>query len=180
LSSLYVRVSAPSFQGRVAAGTGRRDSLSLVQAFLFLFRGVQRGYFSFQTVRSEILKADELLISARGLPWRSRFPLAESRFDERIGDFASIPVPLYYIGLSSLMVYGAVFRRYRAWVCDYYGLASRRPVEGSQFRHHRFAREFPFRVAKDSQRLAATYGFSHLISWPSSLNLAPGPPPPAP
>jgi len=51
-------------------------------------------------------------------------------------------VPLYYIGLSSLMVYGAVFRRYRAWVCDYYGLASWRPVEGSQFRHHRFAREF--------------------------------------
>jgi hypothetical protein len=32
--------------------------------FSFLFRGVQRGYFSFQRERSEIMKVDELLISA--------------------------------------------------------------------------------------------------------------------
>ena len=36
--------------------------------FSFLFRGVQRGYFSFQRERSEIMKADELLISAKELP----------------------------------------------------------------------------------------------------------------
>jgi hypothetical protein len=32
------------------------------QSFSFLIRGVQRGYFSFQWKRSEIMKADELLI----------------------------------------------------------------------------------------------------------------------
>ena len=45
--------------------------------FSFLFRGVQRGYFSFQRERSEIMKADEPLISAKELPYRSRFPLAD-------------------------------------------------------------------------------------------------------
>ena len=33
----------------------------------FLFRGVQRRYFSFQKERSEIKKADELLTSVEGL-----------------------------------------------------------------------------------------------------------------
>jgi hypothetical protein len=42
--------------------------------FSFLFRGVQRGYPSFQRERSEIMKADELPISAEELP------LAESDF----------------------------------------------------------------------------------------------------
>ena len=45
--------------------------------FSFLFRGVQRGYFSFQRERSEIMKADDPLISAKELPCRSRFPLAD-------------------------------------------------------------------------------------------------------
>jgi hypothetical protein len=39
--------------------------------FSFLFRGVQRGYFSFQRERSEIMQANELLISAEELPWRN-------------------------------------------------------------------------------------------------------------
>jgi hypothetical protein len=37
---------------------------------MFLVRGVQRGHFSFQRERSEIMKTDELLISAIGLPWQ--------------------------------------------------------------------------------------------------------------
>src|SRR5947207_409813 len=45
--------------------------------FSFLFRGVQRGYFSFQRERSEITKVDELLISAEELPWRKPIPLAD-------------------------------------------------------------------------------------------------------
>jgi hypothetical protein len=46
------------------AGTGpQRFSLACL-GFSFLFRGVQRGYFSFQRERSEIMKVDELLISA--------------------------------------------------------------------------------------------------------------------
>jgi hypothetical protein len=60
--------------GRVQAPL--RFSLACL-GFSFLFRGVQRGYFSFQRERSEIMKVDELLISAKGLPWRSRFPLAD-------------------------------------------------------------------------------------------------------
>ena len=55
------------------------EILSRLSSFSFLFRGVQRGYFSFQRSCSEIVKADELLISARGLRCRSRFPLADSR-----------------------------------------------------------------------------------------------------
>jgi hypothetical protein len=43
--------------------------------FSFLFRGVQRGYFSFQRERSEIMKVDELLISAKELPWRKLISL---------------------------------------------------------------------------------------------------------
>jgi hypothetical protein len=50
--------------------------------FSFLFRGVQRGYFSFQRVRSEIMKADELLISARGLPWQKPVSACRSRLNE--------------------------------------------------------------------------------------------------
>jgi hypothetical protein len=42
---------------------------------LFLFRGVQRGYFSFQGERGEIMKADELLISVKELPWRKPISL---------------------------------------------------------------------------------------------------------
>jgi hypothetical protein len=62
-----------------------KDRLS---AEMFLIRGVQRGYFSFQRGCSEIMKADELLISARGLRGRSRFLLADSRVNERLGDLA--------------------------------------------------------------------------------------------
>jgi isopentenyl phosphate kinase len=48
-------------------GLTRRDSLSLVKAFLF-FLGVSRGDISlFQRERSEIMKGDELQISAKGL-----------------------------------------------------------------------------------------------------------------
>jgi PadR family transcriptional regulator, regulatory protein PadR len=39
--------------------------------FSFLFRGVQRGYFSFQREPSEIMSADGPLISAGGLPWQN-------------------------------------------------------------------------------------------------------------
>jgi hypothetical protein len=42
------------------------DTSLACQKLSFLFRGVQRGYFSFQRERSEIMKADELLISAKG------------------------------------------------------------------------------------------------------------------
>jgi hypothetical protein len=59
---------------------GRKDPLRFSLAcldFSFLFRGVQRGYFSFQRERSEIMKADEPLISAKELPCRSRFPFAD-------------------------------------------------------------------------------------------------------
>jgi hypothetical protein len=70
----------------VAGGNGPlRFSLACL-GFSFLFRGVQRGYFSFQRKCSEIMKADELLISGRGLRGRSRFLLADSRLNERIGD----------------------------------------------------------------------------------------------
>jgi hypothetical protein len=58
------------------AGTGaQRFSLACL-GFSFLFRGVQRGYFSFQGERSEIMKADELLISAKGVHWQKSFLFA--------------------------------------------------------------------------------------------------------
>ena len=50
--------------------------------FSFLFRGVQRGYFSFQSERSEIMKVDEWLISAKELPWQKMISLCRSRLDE--------------------------------------------------------------------------------------------------
>ena len=46
-----------------------------MSSFSFLFRGVQRGYFSFQRERSEILKVDELLISAKEFPWQKPISL---------------------------------------------------------------------------------------------------------
>ena len=45
----------------------QRFSLACL-GFSFLFRGVQRGYFSFQRERSEIMKANELVISAEEPP----------------------------------------------------------------------------------------------------------------
>jgi hypothetical protein len=42
------------------------EILSRLSKLSFLFRGVQRGYFSFHGERGEIMKADELLISAKG------------------------------------------------------------------------------------------------------------------
>jgi hypothetical protein len=66
-----------TFRVGVAGGNGpQRFSLACLD-FSFLFRGVQRGYFSFQRERSEIMKADDPLISAKELPCRSRFPLAD-------------------------------------------------------------------------------------------------------
>ena len=50
--------------------------------FSFLFRGVQRGYFSFQSERSEIMKVGEWLISAKELPWQKMISLCRSRLDE--------------------------------------------------------------------------------------------------
>jgi hypothetical protein len=56
----------PKFRNRLDTGP-QRFSLACL-GFSFLFRGVQRGYFSFQRERSEIMKADELLILAEELP----------------------------------------------------------------------------------------------------------------
>jgi hypothetical protein len=50
--------------------------------FSFLFRGVQRGYFSFQRERGEIMKADELLISVRELPGQKPISACRSRLNE--------------------------------------------------------------------------------------------------
>jgi hypothetical protein len=50
--------------------------------FSFLFRGVQRGYFSFQREPSEIMKTDGLLISAEELPWRNPISACRSRLNE--------------------------------------------------------------------------------------------------
>jgi hypothetical protein len=47
-----------------------------------VFRGVQRGYFSFQREHSEIMKTDELLISAKELPWQKTISACRSRLDE--------------------------------------------------------------------------------------------------
>jgi hypothetical protein len=57
-----------NYREGVAGRNGpQRFSLACL-GFSFLFRGVQRGYFSFQRERSEIMKADELLISAEEFP----------------------------------------------------------------------------------------------------------------
>ena len=61
----------------VARGNGLQGFSLRCPGFSFLFRGVQRGYFSFQRVRSEVVKADELLLSARRLRGRNVFPLAD-------------------------------------------------------------------------------------------------------
>src|ERR1700733_12347533 len=62
----------------------QRFSLACL-GFSFLFRGVQRGYFSFQRERSEIMKADGLLISAEELPWRNPISACRSRLNEWLG-----------------------------------------------------------------------------------------------
>ena len=55
----------------------RRFSLGCL-GFSFLFRGVQRGYFSFQRERSEIMKADEIADSRpKNFPGGTGFPLAD-------------------------------------------------------------------------------------------------------
>lgn len=56
----WVRLSMLSTRSQFAS---QRFSLACL-GFSFLFRGVQRGYFSFQRECGEIMKADKLLISA--------------------------------------------------------------------------------------------------------------------
>ena len=52
--------------GALRGGWTARLRFSLAcLGFSFLFRGVQRGYFSFQRERREIMKVGELLISAK-------------------------------------------------------------------------------------------------------------------
>jgi len=85
--SVYFRTA---FRGAGVAGqdTGpQRFSLACL-GFSFLFRGVQRGYFSFQRERSEIMKAVGWLISAEELPWRNPISACRSRLNEWLGDFA--------------------------------------------------------------------------------------------
>jgi hypothetical protein len=87
LLKLYIR---PALWEGVAGGNGPlRFSLACL-GFSFLFRGVQRGYFSFQRERSEIMKVDELLISAKELPWQKPISLCRSRLSECLGDLALI------------------------------------------------------------------------------------------
>jgi hypothetical protein len=69
----YSKRRLRQIDGRVRFLTKRIEAaeiLSRLSRLSFLFRGVQRGYFSFQRERSEIVKADELLISAKELPWQ--------------------------------------------------------------------------------------------------------------
>jgi hypothetical protein len=74
---MFLGVNTQELRVGVAGGNGAlRFSLACLD-FSFLFRGVQRGYFSFQRERSEIMKADDPLISAKELTSRSRFPLAD-------------------------------------------------------------------------------------------------------
>src|SRR5271154_6041206 len=63
-------------------GRNRPQRFSLACLGFFLFRGVQRGYFSFQRERSEIMKEAELLISAEELPWRNPISACRSRLNE--------------------------------------------------------------------------------------------------
>jgi hypothetical protein len=58
------------------------EILSCLSRLSFLFRGVQRGYFSFWTERNEIMKADELLIAAKELPWQKPISACRSRLNE--------------------------------------------------------------------------------------------------
>jgi hypothetical protein len=59
-----------------------KEILSRLSRLSFLFRGVQRRYFSFQRERSEIMKVDEWLISAKELPWQKMISLCRSQLDE--------------------------------------------------------------------------------------------------
>jgi hypothetical protein len=65
----------------VAGGKGPQR-FSLACLVFFLFRGVQRGYFSFQRKHCVMMKADEPLISARGLPWQNPISACRSRLNE--------------------------------------------------------------------------------------------------
>ena len=70
----------------VASGKGPKK-FSLACLGFFLSLGVSGGTFLFSEREcSEIVKADELLISARALRSSSRSPLADLRLNERIGD----------------------------------------------------------------------------------------------
>jgi hypothetical protein len=69
----YARASARmNVQGGRCGKERPAEILSRLSRLFFLFRGVQRGYFSFQRERSETMKADELLISAVRLHCRCR------------------------------------------------------------------------------------------------------------
>jgi len=61
---------------------GAEEILSRLSRLSFLFRGVQRGYPSFQKEPSEIMKADESLISAKELPWQKPISSCRSRLNE--------------------------------------------------------------------------------------------------
>jgi hypothetical protein len=52
------------------------------QSFSFLFRGVQRGDFSFQRERSEIMKGDELLTQPKGFTGEEPTSGCQSRLNE--------------------------------------------------------------------------------------------------
>jgi hypothetical protein len=73
-----------------ALRTGNRPAeiLSRLSRLFFSLRGVQRGYFSFHRKRSEIMKADELLISAEELPWRNPISACRLWLNECTGDLA--------------------------------------------------------------------------------------------
>jgi hypothetical protein len=77
----------PIGEGVVGGNVPQRFSLSCL-GFSFLFRGVQRGIFSFQRERSELMKADELPISAKKLSWQKPISARRSRLNEWIGDKA--------------------------------------------------------------------------------------------
>jgi hypothetical protein len=51
------------------------EILSRLSRLSFLFWDVQRGYVSFQRERSKVVKADELLISAKDFPAEADFRL---------------------------------------------------------------------------------------------------------
>ena len=76
IASLSSSASCREFRNDLGM-TPQRFSLACLG--FFLFRDVQRGYFSFHRERSEIVKADGLLLSAEKLPWRNPLSSCRSR-----------------------------------------------------------------------------------------------------
>jgi len=72
-----------AFRKHVLASLPRTKRFSLrCLGFSFLFRGVKRGSFSFQRERSEIMKADGLLISTKELLWQKLISACRSQLNE--------------------------------------------------------------------------------------------------